>query len=117
MLWCRDCILWNILPNRWAAGQAWNTFLGCIMSLALWLQSQAGVAGGSIRRGSPCAFCHETLIHTSVGALAHSAENFLKKPPGWQVPEKRSVTGQHWLPVSDSVVQTSLAIFLCGRVW
>lgn len=43
-----------------------------------------------------------------------SAENFLKKPSGRQVLEKPSVAR---LPIADSVLQTSLAVSLCFRVW
>lgn len=44
----------------------------CVMRLALWRQSQEGVAGRAIPWGSPVRCGHETLGNTSVGALACS---------------------------------------------
>lgn len=64
----------------------------CVMRLAPWRQSQEGVAGRAIPWGSPRALWSRDSGQHLCWCPRLLAENFLKKPSGWKLLEKCSVT-------------------------
>lgn len=81
------------------AGRAWDPALGCA-PVAVCRDWRGGCGPGRVwpAAPSPVPLGHETLAHTRARTPARSAENFLKRPRGWQLLERRRCPGRRGLP-------------------